>query len=411
MEAMFGNLDHTAELEAPSVRTGKVHAFQRELAKQAVVLQQLGRNRCQARRVLQIRKNTILALARNGIAICAYAPGASVPPKDTHGYLDATTDDKTIRRWFKEYPGMNYGIATGRESGIVALDIDMPTGFDQLRALVNNDVSIAAQLAIGVAVRSPSGGVHLWLPAPDTELRSGPIPLYPKVEIKAERTALTGPLSWRKESNGKSAGMYIPTIANKPDHQMELLGLPKDLRDKVMIELAGGVKATPAKWLVGWREMQVVPHSTPRESVRVSTPAVAKRVNTENAELWLNGRLDTFCKLEDEHNADLHRIVWRCVFLECHGALTEEDSNKIFNGVKDKVLYSNNQPRTTPYQFDANLRSARRRVKELRENDPEKFNDEMFRQLRGVQWDLRQQTTAVVPPIEDESVKVGGIAI
>ena len=280
-------------------------AFQIELAKQAKALQQLGEGRSQAKRILQIRKNTMLALARHGIAICAYAPGSSVPPKDTHGYLDATTDQKTIRQWFKDYPGMNYGIATGKASGIVALDIDMPTGFDQLRALVNDDPGIAAQLATGVAVRSPSGGVHLWLPAPDTELRSGPTPLYPQVEIKAERTALTGPLSWRKAGNAKSAGMYMPTLADKPEQQMELLGLPRDLRERAMIEVAKGTKALPAEWLHKWRTVQVMQPNVAKKPYQTSTVALAKRVTSENAQAWLNARLETFCRLEDGHNADL----------------------------------------------------------------------------------------------------------
>ena len=41
-----------------------------------------------------------------------------------HGLQDATTDEVTIRRWWKQWPSANVAIRTGAVSGLVVLDRD-----------------------------------------------------------------------------------------------------------------------------------------------------------------------------------------------------------------------------------------------------------------------------------------------
>lgn len=48
----------------------------------------------------------------------------------------ATTDPEQIRRWWTTWPNANVALATGPESGIVALDVDGPTGARTLQALI-----------------------------------------------------------------------------------------------------------------------------------------------------------------------------------------------------------------------------------------------------------------------------------
>src|SRR5947209_1521983 len=45
-------------------------------------------------------------------------------PRTQHGVNDATTDELTIREWWKRWPGANIGIATGAVSGIFVVDED-----------------------------------------------------------------------------------------------------------------------------------------------------------------------------------------------------------------------------------------------------------------------------------------------
>ena len=48
------------------------------------------------------------------------APGSKVPLAGSHGFYDATTDEARIRQWF----AANFGIRTGKESGIFVVDLD-----------------------------------------------------------------------------------------------------------------------------------------------------------------------------------------------------------------------------------------------------------------------------------------------
>src|SRR5215208_2833954 len=50
--------------------------------------------------------------------------GSLVP----HGVLDATSDSTVVSHWWAQAPDANIGIATGKASGLVVLDVDGPTG-------------------------------------------------------------------------------------------------------------------------------------------------------------------------------------------------------------------------------------------------------------------------------------------
>ena len=52
-------------------------------------------------------------------------------PITRHGVKDATTKRSQIRNWWTASPNANIGIATGRESGIIVLDIDPRNGGDK----------------------------------------------------------------------------------------------------------------------------------------------------------------------------------------------------------------------------------------------------------------------------------------
>lgn len=60
------------------------------------------------------------------------------PYSGTHGHRDATTDKKQIRRWWKEYPEANVGVACSSEgAGPIVVDIDGLDGKEMLRTLEN----------------------------------------------------------------------------------------------------------------------------------------------------------------------------------------------------------------------------------------------------------------------------------
>jgi Bifunctional DNA primase/polymerase, N-terminal len=77
-----------------------------------------------------------------------------------HGLHDATTDHRTIRRWWRDAPAANVAIATGAP-GPDVLDIDVKpagSGFPSLGKLVRAELVPPPQ----ARVRTPSGGGHLY---------------------------------------------------------------------------------------------------------------------------------------------------------------------------------------------------------------------------------------------------------
>jgi hypothetical protein len=72
---------------------------------------------------------------RNGWCSCGKPDckrSAGKHPMTRHGYKDATTDPATLRNWWTLWPDANIGIATGRVSGIVVLDVDGEDGEQRL---------------------------------------------------------------------------------------------------------------------------------------------------------------------------------------------------------------------------------------------------------------------------------------
>ena len=60
-------------------------------------------------------------------------PNCSSPakhPLTPHGVHDATANPDTLSDWWKRYPEANEGIATGRCSGLIAVDVDPRNGGD-----------------------------------------------------------------------------------------------------------------------------------------------------------------------------------------------------------------------------------------------------------------------------------------
>ena len=154
-----------------------------------------------------------LTLAARGWLVFPCLPGRKVPAT-VHGYLDATTDERQVTRWFTRHPGWNLAVATGAP-GPDVLDVDQhgPAG--------NGYAALArlreAGLLDGAAgwVATPSGGLHAYftgtrqhnghLPACHIDFRSaGGYVLVPPSKVSGrpyERLSTTdrsGELDWQQ---------------------------------------------------------------------------------------------------------------------------------------------------------------------------------------------------------------------
>jgi len=56
-------------------------------------------------------------------------------PRTPHGVKDASKDPQQIKAWWDQWPNANIGLATGKESGVIVLDIDKHGGFESLKQL------------------------------------------------------------------------------------------------------------------------------------------------------------------------------------------------------------------------------------------------------------------------------------
>ena len=81
-----------------------------------------------------------------------------------NGFKNATTDEKTITRWWQEYPDAGIGVPTGRQSGLIVIDVDAKNGKEGKLAL--KKLRHLPPLPKTRAALTPSGGKHLYFKDP-----------------------------------------------------------------------------------------------------------------------------------------------------------------------------------------------------------------------------------------------------
>ena len=98
-------------------------------------------------------------LALRRFAVFPLAAGAKVPPAESHGYLDATTDLDVARARWKKIPRANIGVATGAKSGVWVLDVDPQHGGDKSLADLERE---HGTLPLTIEASTPHAGRHLY---------------------------------------------------------------------------------------------------------------------------------------------------------------------------------------------------------------------------------------------------------
>src|SRR5215211_3109839 len=92
-----------------------------------------------------------------GLRVFPLQPGLKIPHNGTRGCLDATTDAKTIRSWWKRWPDSNLAIATGYIVDVI--DIDGPVGVASWAVMDNLPPTL------GTVSTPRHGGTHLYVAA------------------------------------------------------------------------------------------------------------------------------------------------------------------------------------------------------------------------------------------------------
>jgi hypothetical protein len=100
---------------------------------------------------------------------CQWEGAGRKRPLIAGGFREASIDSGQIKGWWRRWRLALIGLATGRRSGVVVLDIDRKggvNGFDTLEEIG------AAILPVTPLVHTASGGLHLYFRAPDYEIRN-----------------------------------------------------------------------------------------------------------------------------------------------------------------------------------------------------------------------------------------------
>lgn len=106
--------------------------------------------------------DTALSYARRGWPVFPLSPGTKVPENGSHGVLEATTAEATIRFWWgkKNY---NIGIACGPAAGLLIIDIDRdPAKHKHGDADLEDAEDTYGALPETATVLTPSGGEHRY---------------------------------------------------------------------------------------------------------------------------------------------------------------------------------------------------------------------------------------------------------
>jgi hypothetical protein len=119
--------------------------------------------------------------AGRGIPVFPLQPREKGPPKGTHGFKDATTNEGVIRAWWEKWPDANIGIPMGQRSGLLLLDLD----FRNKTVVESRDdlVEQFGEVPETAEVVSGSGGRHIYFKFPGIKV---PKQIANGVELKGE---------------------------------------------------------------------------------------------------------------------------------------------------------------------------------------------------------------------------------
>lgn len=162
-----------------------------------------------------------LSYVSQGYAVFPLKPNAKIPFEGGHGFKDASKDPEVVRQWWSQHPEANVGIATGRISGIVVLDIDRKHGVDGAVSAAELD------LPKTLTIRTPSGGFHLFFKAPPSAIVPRRIGVRPGLDVLGEGGYVVG------------AGSYINGSAYEIVRNLPIAECPE-----VLINLAGKASLT-----------------------------------------------------------------------------------------------------------------------------------------------------------------------
>jgi hypothetical protein len=118
-----------------------------------------------------------------------------------HGCKNGTTDPETIKGWWGRFPDANIAIVTGKESGVVVVDIDGEKGRQHLAGLAEKH-RVTLPLEGTVKTGRDDGGMHRYFQYPPERKVRSVRDQYHGIEIKSDDGYVVAPLSLHRSGKG-----------------------------------------------------------------------------------------------------------------------------------------------------------------------------------------------------------------
>jgi putative DNA primase/helicase len=174
---------------------------------------------------------------KDGICACACRESCQHPgkhPRTPNGVHDATTDPKRIKAWLEKWPGANFGIATGRPSGIFVLDIDGKVGKASLEALQEKH----GRLPKTITVKTGKGR-HLYFRCDGARVGNSAGRLGKGIDVRGDGGYVVAPgsvhVSGAIYRYVEGRGLEDVEVASAPQWLIERISAPRSA-DRVEVE-------------------------------------------------------------------------------------------------------------------------------------------------------------------------------
>ncbi len=103
-------------------------------------------------------------------------------PRVKHGVLEATTDETRILMWWLLWPEANIGVATGKNSNIVVLDVDVARGG---KASLAEWEAAHGKLPATLECETGGGGRHFYFAHPGWPVKNS-VDVAPGLDVRGD---------------------------------------------------------------------------------------------------------------------------------------------------------------------------------------------------------------------------------
>jgi putative DNA primase/helicase len=158
-------------------------------------------------------------------------------PRTKNGVHDASIDETKVRRWWEIWEDANIGVATGRESGFFALDVDPRKGGAESLASLESKYG---KLPETRTADTGGGGAHYLFNYPDFPVKNSTGDLAPGLDIKGEGGAIVVAPSLHTSGNRYRWRTAAP-IADAPGWLLQLLRAEHKSRANVSGAVGGAI--------------------------------------------------------------------------------------------------------------------------------------------------------------------------